>query len=261
MPAGAEQPAHGLLRQVLHDAAAVARPLVARGVGAVVHRHEGDLVEPRRDAPIGGDVAARGAGAERDPQHPAAVHRHRSHQGGDVAVIRDVERDVVPGMLEVAKDVPHALLEGVGRHAPEQRGELHLVVDVDAGRAAADGVDARQVLGRPVQRIHDPVPVVLRVGLVVGIPFGLLAPDDAAVDDRRHLAVAAPEIEADAAAVEVPAELGGRRSLRRQLVRRHHLDRVTVDALADDLRVEAAGRACRENARAALRPERRARRG
>ena len=41
---------------------------------------------------------------------------------------------------------------------------------------------------------------------MVRVPLDLLAPDDAAVDDGGHLAIAAAEIEADAAAVEVPAE-------------------------------------------------------
>ena len=50
----------------------------------------------------------------------------------------------------------------VGRDAAEQRGELHLVVDVDARGAAADGVDARQVRGGAPERVHDPVPVVVR---------------------------------------------------------------------------------------------------
>ena len=133
--------------------------------------------------PSGGHVAARGAGAERDAQHGAPGQRHRSEQRGHVAVVDDVERDAVPGPLEIEEHVSHPLLERVGRDAAEQRREPHLVVDVDAGRAAADGVDVRQVLGRASQRIHDPVPVILRIGLVVGIPLGLLAPDDAPVDD------------------------------------------------------------------------------
>ena len=44
------------------------------------------------------------------------------------------------------------------------------------------------------------------IGLVVRIPLDLLAPDDAPVDQRRHLPVAAAEVEADAAALEVPAQ-------------------------------------------------------
>ena len=43
---GPEQSSDGLLRQVLHAAPVVPRPLVARGIRAVVDRDEGDLVEP-----------------------------------------------------------------------------------------------------------------------------------------------------------------------------------------------------------------------
>jgi len=149
-------------------------------------------------------------------------------------------------MFEVAKHVLHPPLEGVGRDAPEQRRELHLVGDVDAGGAAADRVDVRQVVRRPAQGVHDALPVVLRVGLVVGIPLDLLAPDDATIDDRRHLAITAAQVEADTAAVQVAAQRRGRRMLGRQLVRRDDLDRMTVDALPDDLGVEAAGRAVPE---------------
>ena len=165
-----EQATRPLLRQVLHDAAVVARPLVARGVGAVIDRHERDLVEPRRDAPVRGHVAARGAGSERHAQHGAPGQRHRTEERGHVAVIDDVERDAVPGPLEIDEHVSHPLLERVGRDAAEQGREPHLVGDVDAGRAAADGVDVGQVLGRASQRIHDPVPVILRILLVVRDP-------------------------------------------------------------------------------------------
>jgi hypothetical protein len=50
-----------------------------------------------------------------------------------------------------------------------------------------------------------PVDVVGGVFLEIGIPRDLLRVDDLAVDERRGLAVAATEIETDAATVEVPA--------------------------------------------------------
>ena len=78
---------------------------------------------------------------------------------------------------------------------------------------------------------------------MVGIPLRLLAPHDAPVDDGRHLAIAAAQVEADAASVEVPAERRrGVRTRGRKVAGRHDLDRVIVDALADDLGVEAAVR-------------------
>ena len=221
--------------------------------------------------PSRGDVAARRAGAEGDPEDAAVVQRHRAHQRGHVSVVDHVEGDAVPGALQIAEHVLHPAIEQLGRDAPEQRRELHLAVDVDARGAAADRVDAREVLGGAAERVHDPAPVVVGVGLVVGVPLRLLAPDDAAVDERRHLAVAAAEVEPDAAPLEVPAEVRGARALRRKRRGGHDLDRAVVDALADDLGVEASrrgvakvpaqpvdelGRRVEVDAEAAARPER-----
>ena len=53
----------------------------------------------------------------------------------------------------------------------------------------------------------------LRVRLVPGIPAGFLAEADHAVDDRGDLPVTGAKIEADAAAIEVTAELQRRGGL------------------------------------------------
>ena len=91
------------------------------------------------------------------------------------------------------------------------------------------------------QRLLDAAQVVLGIALRVGIPLHLLAPHHLAVDHRRRLAVAAPQVEADAAAVEVPAQRGGAGALGRQLAGGHHLERAAEDPLAHRLGIEAAG--------------------
>ena len=177
----------------------------------------------------------------------------------------------MPRAPQIEEHVPDPRLEGLGGDAAKQRGEPDPVVDVNARSAAAYGVDARKMRRRAAQRVHDAVPVVLRVALVVRVPLELFAPDDSAVHERRHLAVAPAEVEPDAAAVEVPAERRGGGPRGRQIRRRDHLDRVAVDAVPDDRRVEAARGAVAEmsaqpldqrdgrvevNAEAAARPQR-----
>ena len=68
-----------------------------------------------------------------------------------------------------------------------------------------------------LQRVHDAVEVILRIRLVVRVPDRLFAEDDAAVDDRRDLAIAAAEIEPDPASFEMTAERLGFRVLRREI--------------------------------------------
>ena len=208
------QPADALLREILRADAVVARPLVDRRRRVVVDRHERELVQPRRDVAVGRDVAGGGAGAERDAENRVGAERHRAGERGHLAVVHHLERHVVPRSPHLEEEVLHPRVEQVVRHAAKERAGLDPVVDVDAGGAAADGVDARQVRGRLVQRVHDPVEVVLRVRLVVRIPHRLVAEDDPAVDDRRDLAIAAAEIEADAAALEMAAERLACRSAR-----------------------------------------------
>jgi hypothetical protein len=93
--------------------------------------------------------------------------------------------------------------------------------------------------GGLLQRVHDAVEVILRIRLVVGIPFRLVAEHDAAVDDGGGLAIAAAEVEADPAPVQMPPQRLGDRPLRRQIARTHDLERAIEHPLADQVRVES----------------------
>ena len=140
-------------------------------------------------------------------------------------------------------------VEQVLRDAAVKRADANLVVHVDAGRAAPDGVDARQVRRRALQRIVDAVEVILGIGLAAGVPGHFLAEDHFAVDDGRGLAVARAQIEADAAAFEMPAERGDGFALLGHAIVIHVLDRrgAAVDALAHeaDSRTRAGRRGSR----------------
>ena len=76
----------------------------------------------------------------------------------------------------------------------------------------------------------------------LGFHGRLVAEDHLAVDDRGALAVAGAEVEADAAAVQVPAERRGGLALLRSGVEGGALDRhgPAVDALAHEVVVEGA---------------------
>ena len=90
-----------------------------------------------------------------------------------------------------------------------ERPHPHLVVHVHARGAAADGIHARQVRGGPPQRIVDAVEMILRIGLRAGVPRHLVAEDHLAIGHGGALAVARAQVEADAEAIQVPAQRRG----------------------------------------------------
>src|SRR5688500_13448887 len=75
----------------------------------------------------------------------------------------------------------------------------------------------------------------------VRIPNRLFAEHNLAVDDGGDFAIAAPEIEADAATVQVAAERFGHCLARREIARGDDFNRVVVNLLPDQVRVEFAG--------------------
>ncbi len=167
-----------------------------------------------------------------DRQHPG--------QGRDLAVVDDLEGHA-PGRGQAVEDVADLGFEQVRRHGPEQGGDADLVADDDAGRRAADGVDAGEVGGGPAEALVDHAVVIIGIGLGRGRPGDLLAPDRLAVDDRGDLVVAGAEVEADAEAADVaPGEVQGLAGLRegRRAVE-DDFERPAVDA-AHDPGVEGA---------------------
>ena len=98
--------------------------------------------------------------------------------------------------------------------------------------------------------------MILGVGLEIRVPDGFVAEHDLAFDDRRHFAVAAAEVEADAAPVQMAAQRSGAAAFGRQGFRMDHLDRVIEHPLAHEVRVELA-RGCLAIMRRQLRGQRR----
>ena len=117
---------------------------------------------------------------------------------------------------------------------------LHVIVDDHARRAAADRVHARQMRRGALQRIHDLVEVPLRVRLRHRVPVDFLAEDDFPVHDRRGLAIARAEVEANPASVQMPAQRDRLDVLCRQLAGPdgENLERALEDAPAHDVLVE-----------------------
>ena len=238
---GDEEAADGLLGEVLRADAVVAAPFVARGVGAVVHGGEGEFVDPGGDVAVAVDVAGGEAGAEGEAEDGVFAEGHRAGEGGDFAVVDDFEGDAGPGLLDFVENIFDPLLEDFLGHAAKERGDFHAVVHIDAGGAAADGIDAGQMRGGAAEGVEDAVEVVLRVDLEVGVPDGFVAEDDGAVDDGGDFAVAAAEVEADAAAVEVASERTRGGAGRGWGAGDGDFERVVVDALTDEVGIEAAG--------------------
>ena len=204
---------------------------------AVIDRDEGEFVEPGSDVALRGHEAGRETAAEGDAEHGVIVERHRAGERGDFAIVDHVERDAVPGGLQVEEEAADAGVEAVLRHAAVERADADFVVHIDARGAAADGIDARQVRGGALQRIVDAVEVILRVALYRGVPGDLVAEDHLAVDDRGALAVAGAEVEADAAAFQMAAEGRGGFALLGAGVVGRALDGhgAAVDALAHEV--------------------------
>ena len=92
----------------------------------------------------------------------------------------------------------------------EERRHHNLVVHQNAGRRTADGVDLGQVGGRQLEAVIDAVVVVLGIRLRLGIPRDFCAEEHLPVLHGGHLVVAGAQVEADPAAVEVPAGNSGR---------------------------------------------------
>ena len=123
-------------------------------------------------------------------------------------------------------------MKNVGRHASEKRGHFNPVIHVHTRRAAANGIDPRQVRGSFLEGIHDAIIMVLRIGLGTWVPNRFLAKNDSAVNNGGHFAVATPQIKADTAAIKVPSKLPGLSVFAGDIASVHELERVIEHALA-----------------------------
>ena len=168
------------------------------------------------------------------------LHGHGAGERRHLAVVHDLEGHPAPPLLQRAEDAADVAVEvGLGDSAVE-RAHPGLVVDVDAGRAAPDRVDAREVGRRPPERVVDALEVVPGVLLEVGVPDHLVREHHLAVDHGGALAVGAAEVEADPAAVEVASEGLRRLAHGRELLRRLDPDRLPEHAATHQVPVERA---------------------
>ena len=100
------EPRHALLGKILRPAADVARPLVARGVLAVVHRHERELVELARDVAFGVAVAGGQARPHGDSEQRVVVEAHRRRQRSHLTVVHHFHGNVAEGFLHFQEQIP-----------------------------------------------------------------------------------------------------------------------------------------------------------
>jgi hypothetical protein len=196
---------HGLLGEILHPAAKVARPFIGGGVRMVIDGSEGEFVEPTGDATFGVEVTGRLAGAHGDAQEPMHAERHGAGEGGDIAVVGDFEGNA-PFTLQAMEQRFYVGIEAGGRHGTEERGDHDMIVDVDAGGTAADGIDAREMLGGELEAVVDAVVVEFRIRLVFGVPGDFRGEDRFAILDGSELIIAGAEIKSDPTTVQVTAE-------------------------------------------------------
>ncbi len=141
----------------------------------------------------------------------------------------------------------HMLLEVVLRNPAKKRRDAHLVVHVDSGRAAADGVHPRQMLRRAAQGFPDSVAMILWIALEIRIPPDLLREDDFAIHQRRAFPVASPEIKPDPAAVEIAPERDRRLPWFWHLVAGFHLHRTRIGFAPHEIVVKCPCAARRVN--------------
>ena len=236
-----KQSPHALLAEVLHATTEVAGPFVGRSLDSIVDRDESELAEPVSEVALGVDKARGNAGAHGNAKDGVAVQRHRSSERRDVTVVEDLKGNL-PFLSQVQKHAFHFGVKDCGvSHAAKERGDAHLVVDVNARCGATNGVDARQVRGGNLQGVADALEMVSGVRLEIGIPFYFLRKDDLAVDDGRALPVGAAEVEANAASSEVTTQGEVRRAFGRQVLFGDHPEgQRKFEQLARKLCVEGA---------------------
>ncbi len=90
------------------------------------------------------------------------------------------------------------------------------------------------------QRIHDAVELILRVGLRIRIPNDFLAENHFSINDGGRLAIAAAQIEANPATVQVTAQRRGGGAGGRNVPSDNDFEGPLVNPVAHDIGVEFA---------------------
>ncbi len=184
----------------------IAAPLVGGRVFRIVDGSKGKFVQPSGHLALRIDVTRRLTGAHGQTQNCVLSKRHGSRQGGDVAVVDDLEGNV-PFLSEIAEHWFYLFIKNIVWHTAKKGGDAWLILHVHPGGTATNGFDLRQVTRRLFQGIRDSRVMISRVFLIVRIPCSFLTENNFAIDHRRHLAIASSKIEANTATVEVSPQL------------------------------------------------------
>ena len=101
------------------------------------------------NSPSERDVAGSGASSHGNAEHAGSVHDHRPGECRQLPIVDDHQGGVLPLLCEFDEHVPRVFIKILVRDAAEERREAHPVVLINACGGAADGIDARQLGGRP----------------------------------------------------------------------------------------------------------------
>ena len=160
---------------------------------------------------------------------PFDLKRHSAGEGRHVAIVDHFQRDT-PFLAQPQEQRLDARREQIGGHGSKEGSDHDLVVDVNAGGAAADRVHPRQMARRQAQSFVDPPEVKLRIRLILRIPGDFGGKDRLTFLDRRQFVIAGAEVEADATTVQMPAQCHRTLSRLGHLLDRHglHFERALI---------------------------------
>ena len=166
---------NAVLREVLNSAAVVARPLVDHSVLAEIYGNECKLVEPTGDVALGVNVAACLGRAHSNAENRVVVKIHSTCKRGNVAVVCNLDRNVLAKLLgNVKVHILNLALEILVAYLEEERSDHNSVVDVNACAGYADSVNAGHMRCGSLHSLKNAVVVVIGIGVGLGEPYYLL---------------------------------------------------------------------------------------
>ena len=188
-------------------------------------------MKPPGDASAAVHIAAGLTGAQGNTQQLPPPQAHSPGQGRHIAVVACGPGDISAGLPHRSgQKVPAQAVIGCLLHPHKQAGAANFTVYHHPGGGNAYAVHSRQMgLGR-TQGGGDPLIMIAQVRRRLRLPDHLLGVNGLPVYHRRGLAVAAAQVDADAAALRPGCCRGRRFPLRGQRLPPLHLKGRTVYA-------------------------------
>mmetsp|Transcript_52185 Transcript_52185/g.111090 ORF Transcript_52185/g.111090 Transcript_52185/m.111090 type:complete len:288 (-) Transcript_52185:728-1591(-) len=169
------QPSRRALTQVHRSVSPVGGPHVGRSLRVQIERVVGVLVDPASQVSVLVDIARSFAASKGDTEEATLADHLTSSDGGNLAVVDDLDGDTPELVLgDVVEDRDNLLLVDIGGDIREAIAPSGLAIRRNGARGrATDGFQSTRELGcRVFHGLDDDVVVVLRVG-VSNIPLSL----------------------------------------------------------------------------------------